>query len=450
MLVRSTSYESLFEAVTLKNSYSSKTLLIMQFNSSISIKSIARTLIYFIFSLSIFTACSQSWEIQNPYEDVDWSTFTQHKAALHVHTLQSDGWHMPEEVINAYKNAGFSILAISDHDWNHPNIRVRQRVVPPENASPYPKDPKPYNFPANTTWPWTDFGGPNPEDIGMIGIQANELTFRHHINSFFSNYGVWYERTGSEAPYGGITDEQGNEIWEDDQLYAIKEKGGLAILNHPGILDEHTWWQRKPVDWYVERFRNHSPDYLVGIEVTNSREEREKYDEGLWDQLLARFMPERPIWGFGTDDMHKLDDVGDTYSVFIIDEHTEEAVRDAMLRGQFYFTKSTRRIDLREDKVSIFPTITDIQVNEPRGSITISASDYDKILWISAPESLETLEDFKTSNQPWELGRVVYEGETLDLKNTANINNYVRAELIRYEGDIVYRTFTNPFGISLR
>ena len=384
--------------------------------------------------------------VVNPYGKVEWSCYKQYKAALHLHTIQSDGYHMPDEVVGTYQNAGFTILAITDHDWNYPNARVKWGEIPEERASPYPKDPKPPNYPANPTWPWNDYGGPKPEDAGMIGIQANELTFRHHINSYFSDYGVWYEKTGAEAPYKGIIDDEGNEIREDDMLLNIKEKGGIAILNHPGISDEHDWWERKSLDWYIERFRINPPDVLIGMEVTNERFEREKYDEGLWDQLLARFMPHRPIWGFGADDMHNLGDVADTYTVFLLDEFTGEAVRQAMIRGQFYFCKSTRRIDIRKDDPSVFPVINEIKID--RGNITINASDYDKIIWISVPELLEPLSDYKKSDQPWSLGSIVGEGETFYLRQ--GIKNYVRAELIRTEGKDVYRTFTNPFGIRAK
>ena len=219
--------------------------------------------------------------IVNPYNQVNWSEFKQYKAALHLHTLQSDGYHSLDDVVDTYRNADFKILAITDHDWNFSNARVKWGEIPDHSASPYPEDPKPANFPANPTWPWNNYGAPKPEDIGLTGIQANELSFRHHINSYFSDYGEWYEKTGAEAPYKGINDEKGHEIWEDDILLNIKGKGGIAILNHPGISDEHAWWERKSLEWYIERFRYNSSDVLIGLEVTNERIEREKYDEGL-------------------------------------------------------------------------------------------------------------------------------------------------------------------------
>ncbi|MCC5905489.1 MAG: hypothetical protein JJU13_04745 [Balneolaceae bacterium] len=395
---------------------------------------------------------SETRIVLNPYSSVDWSSSGHYKAALHVHTLQSDGYHMLEDVVHAYRDAGFTILAITDHDWNYPNARVGWGHVPEEEASPYPKEPKPENFPANTTWPWTDYGGPAPEAVDMVGIEAAELTFRHHINSYFTDYGVWYERTGSEAPYGGIVNEENVEIWEDDQLFDIRESGGIAILDHPGLSQSHGFWDRKPLYWYIERFNTHSPDYLIGMEVTNTDRTadlqlRENYDEGLWDQLLAHFMPERPVWGFGTDDMHRLDDVRDSHTVFLLDEHTEEAVRDAMKTGQFYFTKSTLRLNFFDDKMSLFPSIESIFVDNDAGSISIEAGNYDTIHWISAPESADPINDYKTSDQPWPLGTIVHEGETIHYRDVQGINNYLRAEIIREEEGELYRTFTNPFGL---
>lgn len=388
-------------------------------------------------------------EFLNPYNKVNWTNFKAYKAALHLHTLQSDGYHLLQEVLDTYKKRGFSIIAVTDHDWNYPNARVKWGEVPSDKASPYPIDPKPDNFPANPTWPWTDYGARTPAAMDLVGIQGNELTFRHHINSYFSDYGVWYERTGNGAPYEGIVDENGNIVTEDDQLHDIRKKNGLAFLNHPGISNDKGWWDRKSLDWYVERYKLHGNDYLIGIEVTNAppNDGQELFQEGLWDQLLARFMPTRPIWGFGTDDMHRLDDALDSFTVFLLDSPTEESIRQAMLDGQFYFCKSSKRINLQEDDVSCFPTIEHIIVDREQHTIRVVASNYDEIKWISAPKNLSPIEDYRTSDRPWELGVVVGAQDTIAIRSHPSIKKYVRAELIRMEDGVVYRTFTNPFGL---
>ncbi|MFO7776312.1 MAG: hypothetical protein R6W89_10985 [Candidatus Hydrogenedentota bacterium] len=357
--------------------------------------------------------------VLNPYADVDWETFEHHKAALHTHTLQSDGHHPLQEVVQAYHDPGFTILAITDHDTHEPN-----------EDTPYP-EPEPDDYPANTTWPWPDFGAPAPEELGMVAIEGNELSDRHHMNSLYNDFGVL-----------------SRDKDEDEQLVEVRDRGGLAFLNHPGI--DADWWTRQPLEWYVERFETHGLEYLAGIEVTNCSVETEKYDEGLWDQLLARFMPDRPIWGFGTDDMHSLASVRESHSVFVIDELTDESVRAAMEDGQFYFRKSSRRNDFREREPAeeLFPLIHAIDVDEDAGVITVDASNYDVIQWITAPESLEPVADYETSNEPWPLGQVVHEGATLNYRETPELDRYVRIELHREDGEESYRTFTNPFGFA--
>jgi hypothetical protein len=367
--------------------------------------------------------------ILNPYQNVDWTTVEHHKAGLHDHTLQSDGYQMVDEVVRTYQDAGFSILALTDHDMHPPNAQVRWGNVEPEDSTHIHLTDR-ENYPAITTWPWTDFEAHSPEELGMVGIEGAELTYKHHMNSFFTDY---------NAPSGDVS--------EHEQIRAVEETGGLVFLNHPGL--DADWWTRKPLEWYIEHFEQHSPDVLIGIEVTNQPPERETYDEGLWDQLLAHFMPDRPIWGFGTQDMHNLENVHQSQTFFLLDELNKEAVRAAMEKGQFYFTKSTRRVDLTRGRNDLdrFPSIEQIEVNESEGTITVHASDYDEIKWISTPHTLEPVDDYQTSHQPWAPGNVVFDGPELNYRDTPDIGNYVRLELLRFDGDHIHRTFSNPFGI---
>jgi hypothetical protein len=389
--------------------------------------------------------------VLNPYSGIDWRTCARHKAALHLHTLQSDGYHSVVEVVNAYRKAGFEILSITDHDWNYPNARIEWKHLPPEKASPYPKGPRRANFPADPTWPWTDYGCPEPGTLGMVGIQGNELTFRHHINSYFSDYGVWYTRTGKRAPYGGIVDAQGKAVWEDDQLLAIRDKRGLAVINHPGIPNTNSWWERKPLHWYVDRYQKHPADYLIGLEMANNEPSQYPYDEGLWDQLLARFMPRRPIWGFANDDMHQLEGARQAFTVFYLDKLDPSSVRKAMESGRFSICTSTKKINYLHQPAhgSVFPKLVAVDVDQPAGTIHLQVADCDQVRWISAPESLDPVDDYKTSNHPWPQGRVVHTGDTLRYRQTPGIRNYVRAELSRTEGQHTHRTLTNPFGIGV-
>ncbi|MEX2410490.1 MAG: hypothetical protein WD607_03815 [Candidatus Paceibacterota bacterium] len=368
-------------------------------------------------------------ELLNPYEGVDWDTFKQYKAALHVHTLQSDGFHMVDEVVDAYHKSGFTILALSDHDKMEPNVQfARGRIdwlLFDKFSTPFPKDPKPINYPFNTTWPWTNFGGPDPEKIGMVGIESAEISYLHHMNSFFSDYGSGY-----------------TAVNEDEQLSAMIEAGGLVFFNHPSNPAPFSGGGRRSLEWYVKHFDKYLSDFLLGMEISGG-----EFTEGLWDQLLVKFMPDRPILGFSTDDMHRLPidkDVNQSHhTIFVLNELNSSTVRKAMERGQFYFTRSSERSS------GTYPTIEGIDIDHKIGTITIHASNYDVIKWISAPKSFEGVEEINPNNQHWPLGQVVHEGKMLKFRETPGIINYVRAELIRIEDGITYRSFTNPFGVRI-
>lgn len=363
----------------------------------------------------------------NPYKNVDWRTYKQHKAALHVHTLQSDGYHTVDEVVRSYRKAGFTIVALTDHDKMEPNAQFARGRIDWSTfetaGTPFPKDPKPENYPFNTTWPWTDFGAPDPKELGMVGIEGAEISYRHHMNSFFSSYGTGY-----------------TAVDEDEMLTAMQEAGGLAFFNHPGNPAPFSGGGQRSLEWYEDRFAKYPPTFLIGMDITGGA-----FTEGLWDQLLLRFMPGRQILGFATEDMHRLppDPSKSPHTIFILKDLDSASVRKAMESGQFLFSRPSRRGATGE-----FPTVDSMEFDDVAGTITIHASNYDTIKWISAPLARHAVEDTKTHSIIWQGGEVVHVGETLNYRKTPNIRNYVRAEIQRTEGGITYRTFTNAFGMA--
>jgi hypothetical protein len=362
--------------------------------------------------------------VNDPYSGVDWSSVERHKSALHTHTLQSDGHQMPREVVVAYRRMGFTVVALTDHDYFRPNFQIRTGTLPEEAASPYPEPAGvPTDFPLNTTWPWSKFGTPAPPELGMVGIEGAELSRGHHMGSYFNSYGA---PAGVEA--------------EDDQIWAVGERGGLTILFHPGVSP------RRPVEWYEERFRLHPPERLIGLEITNSPRAREAYDESLWDQLLARLLPERTVWGVGTDDMHDLRSVPESHTTLLLEEFSETGVREALISGRFLFHKSTRRLDFLEGHTlsDPFPGIESIEVDNVAGAIRVRAVRYDEILWISAPSSLELRSELKQSDPPGAAGQVVARGESIRFREVDGVAGYLRIEMRRVLGGDTYRTFTNP------
>lgn len=246
--------------------------------------------------------------------------------------------------------------------------------------------------PAKTTWPWSRFNR-DPAELGIVAIEGNELSRHHHTGSYFSSYG------------------DPNVANEHDALEQVGQHHGVAVFFHPGRYD-------KPVSWYVEMYRKF--DFLVGFEVFNQRD-RYPGDRALWDKVLTEVMPDRPVWGFSNDDMHVPDShLGYSWNMMLLDELGEQPVRIAMETGRFYFVHCPNG-----PKGQPAPVIHSIEIDNQANTITIDASGQDEIRWVSQ-------------------GKQVAEGPTINLKDTAEVQGYVRAELLRADGTFVG---TQPFAL---
>jgi len=312
---------------------------------------------------------AEDWIIsKNPYEAVDWEKFGQHKGNLHTHTTNSDGRHSPQEVIDAYHEEGYEILAITDH--NH------------------------------VTWPWEDYER-DPEQLLMVAVVGNELSRHRHTNSLFTEY---------PEP---IRSRSTNNL--SISLREVEELGGLTFLCHPG-----RYWNPRDgavddgtLEFHAGLFKEY-PN-LIGFEIHNQGD-RYPEDRLLWDALLTEFMPRRPIWGFANDDTHRASHVALNATIFILPELTLENVRLALIQGQFFSsTITTQSRDDRDWKTT--PSIANIEYDRDAGTLTIEAriagepAPQDAYTWISAN------------------GKKVHEGNTIDLNNTDDLDRYLRAEI---------------------
>lgn len=294
--------------------------------------------------------------VSNPYEGIDWDTIERHKSTLHSHTDKSDGRLTPTEAIEGYEQLGFNVLSITDHD----NIG----------------NPKP-------TWPWPYV----PE--GMLPVKGNELSYQHHINSYFTDY------------YGSSS---GSEY---ESLAAIESQGGLSVFVHPGRYHTPEEWE-----WYIPYYHNF--DSLFALEVYNMGN-RYPSDRALWDNLLAHFMPDRPIYGMSNDDMHLKGAMGINWNTLLLEELTAAEVRRALTEGRFFFSYSLDRAAPGIEKVTV-----------ENGAIKVHP-EYGSVKWVSN-------------------GEIIHEGQELEYRNNHSINNYARASVLSEIG----RTYTQPFGFETK
>lgn len=355
----------------------------------------------------VFPSCQPHVAIHNPYATVDWEKDLQVKANLHTHTTRSDGSLSPQSMVDLYHEHGYRILSITDHNtvtypWDkftemQPSelCRIRNEYavsgIEPEESRYRPRGITPEAL---------VFEDRSPSDLGMVAIQGNEIT----LNTKHRSLGV--HDMGSY--FNDLSD---NSLTGEETLRALTEKNGLAMFMHPGRYDFST-------GWYLDFYRRF--DGLVGLELYNRGDTK---CLEVWDSLLVNTMPERPIWGFSNDDTHTLDHFGKNYSVLILPELSEAGVRRAMEQGQLFYVYGSR--GGRTSRLNP-PVIESIRVDARKGILAINATGHDSIVWLSA-------------------GKRICQGGQIDLDESPDVKNYIRAVLYAEGGKTLIGT--QPFGI---
>lgn len=356
--------------------------------------------------VKVVDGATQQYEIvTNAYEDIDWSKVGFYKSNFHTHTTQSnDSKFSTAEAIDKYHNAGYKVLALTDHDYN-----------------PYPwellgqfKD----GVPARS-----------PEELGMIAVPGIELSKDDRNN--------WYERGGDNFNHHNdlFTGRHGQEFETIDESFAYTQSlGGYIIVNHPGqywSLDKkYTDADRNSPGWHAANFKKYS--CLIGLEVYNQGNRRAN-DRILWDQILTRTMPERPVWGYSGDDMHNADQLFRNYQFMLMDEFSKEGLIEAFKRGSNIFSYESGGSGQAKA-----PRITSIKIDPDAKTITLEtdAADAD-IQWIYGT-------DIKGgAAASTRKSSIVGRGKTFYYDGFQG--SYVRAFLKNTSGE----TCTQPFGFGI-
>ena len=339
---------------------------------------------------------------KNPYKNIDWASVNQYKSNMHTHTTQSNDpieEFTTANVVDKYHAAGYKILALSDHDY--------------------------------CTYPWnlfpqfmSDVPARDPETLGMLAVPSNELS-KDNTNS-------WSERTGGQFNHHNdfFTGRQGQEFASLQESYAYTYAlGGMQIINHPGqywsIDNTYSETQKDGPGWHATNFKTFPS--LVGLEVYNQGNRRPN-DRILWDQILERTMPERPVFGYSGDDTHNNEQLFRNYNMMLMESLTTEELKDAMRKGESYFCYEPKGSG--EGKA---PRITDIAVDEANKTITIEANGM--VYWIYGTDKTSSAASSTRSS-------VVGIGKTFCYKGYQG--TYVRAFITNAYGE----TCTQPFGFT--
>ena len=331
---------------------------------------------------------------------IDWVSVNQYKSNMHTHTTQSNDpidKFTTAYVVDRYHAAGYKILALTDHDY--------------------------------CTYPWNLFpqmmsGVParDPEALGMLAVPGNELS-KDNTNS-------WDERTGGQFNHHNdfFTGRQGQEFASLQESYAYTYAlDGMQIINHPGqywnLSTTYSETDKNGPGWHATNFKTYPS--LVGLEVYNQGNRRPN-DRILWDQILERTMPARPVFGYSGDDTHNDEQLFRNYNMMLMEELTTQELKDAMRKGESYFCYEPKGSG--EAKA---PRITNIVVDEDNKTITIEADGL--VHWIYGTDKTSTSASSTRSS-------VVGIGKTFNYTNYQG--SYVRALITNVYGE----TCTQPFG----
>jgi hypothetical protein len=335
----------------------------------------------------------------NPYADIDWGTINQFKGNFHTHTTQSndaaDGF-TTAYVVDKYHAAGYKILSLTDHDYN-----------------PYPWQLFPQFLPGVQAC--------DPQTLGMLAVPGNELS-KDNTNS-------WSERTGGQFNHHNdfFTGRQGQEFASLQESYAYTYVlGGLQIINHPGqywsIDNTYSETQKDGPGWHANNFQTFPS--LIGLEVYNQGNRRPN-DRILWDQILQRTMPHRPVYGYSCDDAHNNDQLFRNYNFMLMEDLSTYELKEAMCKGESYFCYEPAGTG--EGKA---PRISAINVDENNRTITIEANGL--VHWIYATDNTSSTASSARST-------VVGIGKTFCYEGYQG--SYVRAFITNVFGE----TCTQPF-----
>lgn len=421
-------------------------------------------------------AAETDYAITNPYDNVDWDTYEAYKADLHSHSNASDGDDTLKEMVERHYELGFDIHALSDHgttnySWTEnnsydPTIKLFMMVKEGKSAleiletSGTAANGKAYTVETvNGDDYYTQENGQSMLRVPYANEQNPTAFNNAHVNTWFVDFG--HGRLGGTSDYESV-------------ISAVDELGGVSVINHPGeytnARDELLTEDAYDKDdffygYYIDKFENLLMNYdsCLGIDINSKGDSRTRFDRKLWDIMLTDLAPAgRNVYAIASTDAHNLRIVDSGYVMALMSENTSAALKECLLSGDFFaqscyignvdelqaystallasdnakavalgekmkadadeiaaqIADGDQRMEFRFEEGATCVTVNEIAVDDDEDSITINADDALYIRWISD-------------------GKVVAEGNSIDLDECENIGSYVRAEIIS-EGAVTY------------
>ncbi len=200
------------------------------------------------------------------------------KAQLHCHTTESDGRFRPRDLLQMYRDAGYSFVCITDHN----------RVTRYDDLN----------------------------DNQFLAVTGTEDTVSRILRSLGPHMG----RLFVDGPIRA-----GRPQERIDKTLAA---GGVVSLCHPSW-NGNLWTGA----WSQETVRRLREFHL--IEIWNPHSDSLE-DVRRWNSVLTARGPDEPVWGVAVDDCHRRDQFDRGWVMVKVPDVTPEALRRALLGGGFY------------------------------------------------------------------------------------------------------------------
>ena len=238
-----------------------------------------------------------------------------YKANLHCHSTVSDAVLTPEELKKIYKDAGYSVLAFTDHDVLIPHPELNDGEFLTLNG---------YEFEIE------DWGGKSlyrfvkAFHVCLIATEPDNLTqVCYHRTEYVGDNAVNYRdkvKYDENEPdfIRTYTPSCMNEV-----MRRARENGFFVIYNHP------TW----SLEGYEDYMRY---EHMHAMEICNwgsFNAGYPEYNEKEYDDMLRGG---KRIFCIGADDTHDLDSACGAFTMIKAERLEYRDITDALLRGDFY------------------------------------------------------------------------------------------------------------------
>ena len=257
----------------------------------------------------------------------------QYKANLHSHTVLSDGSLTPEQMVKAYREHGYSILAITDHEapYDHSEFTTEDFLMLTGWEAYLRRTPE---------CKVDDFG---PEiHLNLISKEPHNTTYI----AYDPNYCKYMPHELAESlPHHG--DELGPRKYDPAYIQAFircaREAGYLVTYNHP------VWSMEEP-----ERILGY--DGFFSLEIFNTGSQLISGQEHNLPQYERLLRHGKFPYVHGADDNHNKKPFGDllcdsfgAWTMILAEDLTYGSVISALEAGHFYASTGPEIYELRFD-----------------------------------------------------------------------------------------------------